>query len=330
MLFTFLLCGYLYSLLHRTALVESLVVKRTAELSQEISERKRAEESVKERESWLRSVMDAVRSAILVIDADSQEIIDANPGAVEMIGVPKEQIVGKMSHQFICSPDSEASPVADARRTGDQSEFELLRANGEKIPILKTAKSTTMNNRQYLIESFLDISERKQLEETLRALSLFDELTGIYNRRGFLTLAEQDLKLAKRANMFRLLFFIDLDQMKGINDNLGHHEGDAALKDTAAILKKTFRESDIIARIGGDEFVVLASGASNVHIDILTTRLLKNIQAYNEEGNRKFTLSLSFGITQYDPAFHCPIQELISRADSIMYAQKKKRYSPAS
>ena len=95
-------------------------------------------------------------------------------------------------------------------------------------------------------------------EEALLALSLTDELTGLYNRRRFFVLTEQCLKVAVRTKKRSLLLFIDMDDLKWINDHYGHNEGDQALIDLANILKKTFRESDIIARIGGDEFVVLS------------------------------------------------------------------------
>jgi len=330
LLFTFLLSGYLFTLLHRAAQVERLVVKRTAELSQEITERKQAEEFLKESENELKTIMNSVQARIMIIDAESFKIVDVNPVAAEMIGSPKEQIVGETCYKFVCPHEKGKCPVGETGKTADRSEGELLTANSKTIPVIKSVNLIMMKDRRYFIESFMDISERKQLEETLRTLSLVDELTGIYNRRGFLTLAERDLKLAKRTNTPRLLLFIDLDQMKTINDTLGHQEGDLALIDTASILKKSFRDSDIIARIGGDEFVVLAPGASSSHAGILVSRLQGNVGLHNETGNRRFKLSLSLGITQYSPESPCSVDELLSRADSQMYAQKKKRYSPAS
>jgi diguanylate cyclase (GGDEF)-like protein/PAS domain S-box-containing protein len=333
LLFTFLLSGYLFTLLHRTKQVERLVIKRTAELSQEITERKRAEKDVKESEERLKIIMDSVQAAIMVIDAESLKIVDVNPVAVEMIGFPKEQIIGEMCYKFVCPHEKGKCPVIETGKTVDRSEGELLTANGKTIPVIKSVNAIMMKDRRYFVESFMDISERKQLEETLRALSLVDELTGIYNRRGFLTLAERDLKLAKRTNTPRVLLFIDLDQMKSINDTLGHQEGDLALIDTASILKQAFRDSDIIARIGGDEFVVLAAVTEVAErtrdpFKALTSRLKEKVGLHNETENRRFKLSMSLGITHYSPESSCSVDELLSRADSQMYAQKKKLYSP--
>jgi len=161
-------------------------------------------------------------------------------------------------------------------------------------------------------------------EEALLALSLIDELTGLYNRRRFFVLTDQYLKLSVRTKKRLLLLFIDMDNLKWINDHHGHNEGDQALIDLANILKKTFRESDIIARIGGDEFVVL-SESTDENGEIVLTRLYENIKDHNAKGSRCYTLSISVGTTQFDPKYPISIDELLSKADALMYAQKRKK-----
>jgi diguanylate cyclase (GGDEF)-like protein len=161
-------------------------------------------------------------------------------------------------------------------------------------------------------------------EEALLALSLIDELTGLYNRRRFFVLTDQYLKLSVRTKKRLLLLFIDMDNLKWINDHQGHNEGDQALIDLANILKKTFRESDIIARIGGDEFVVL-SESTDENGEIVLTRLYENIKDHNAKGSRCYTLSISVGTTQFDPKYPISIDELLSKADALMYAQKRKK-----
>jgi two-component system cell cycle response regulator len=161
-------------------------------------------------------------------------------------------------------------------------------------------------------------------EETLLALSLTDELTGLYNRRRFFVLTEQYLKVAIRTRKRLLLLYIDMDDLKWINDQCGHNEGDQALIHLSKILKKTFRESDIIARIGGDEFVVLLE--SNVENDeMLITRLYENIKDCNAKGSQTYKLSISVGAAPFDPENPISIDELLSKADALMYAQKRKR-----
>jgi diguanylate cyclase (GGDEF)-like protein/PAS domain S-box-containing protein len=191
-----------------------------------------------------------------------------------------------------------------------------------------------------------DITERKQAEEKLRhyadelekanrelerlvaevrELSLTDELTNLYNRRGFLTLAQQQLRIANRTSRGLSLFYFDLDNMKRINDELGHKAGDKALKETARMLGRTFRDSDIIARIGGDEFVVMAIESPEGGMDGFTSRLWKNLERRNRRANVSYPLSVSMGIAHYDPANPCLIEDLLSRADRLMYKNKKAK-----
>jgi diguanylate cyclase (GGDEF)-like protein len=163
-----------------------------------------------------------------------------------------------------------------------------------------------------------------KVEEALLALSLTDELTGLYNRRRFFVLTEQYMKLSVRTKKKLLLLFIDMDNLKWINDHHGHNQGDQALIDLANILKKTFRESDIVARIGGDEFVVL-SESTDENGEIVLTRLYENVKDHNAKTSRCYALSISVGATQFDPKYPISIDELLSKADALMYAQKRKR-----
>jgi diguanylate cyclase (GGDEF)-like protein len=168
-----------------------------------------------------------------------------------------------------------------------------------------------------------DTSERKRAEALVRLLSLTDELTGLYNRRGFLTLAEQQLKLAARTRRRMYLLFVDLDGMKAINDTLGHQEGDQAIREAAALLKNTYRESDIIARIGGDEFAVLVPEARKEDGRALTARLERNLAALEKKEGLPFKLSLSIGIVSCDASDPCSLEVLLDRADRMMYEQKQ-------
>ena len=173
-------------------------------------------------------------------------------------------------------------------------------------------------------------TECRVLEDVLRNLSLRDELTGLYNRRGFLTLSEQQLKTAHRLKKSALLIFADLDRMKWINDKFGHHEGDRALIKAAEILKEVFRESDIIARIGGDEFVVLAMETHDTNEYIINTRLNEKLDAYNTGGPRRYMISFSIGFAKYDPENPCSIEKLLTQADTNMYKQKRKKQKDTS
>ena len=150
-----------------------------------------------------------------------------------------------------------------------------------------------------------EITQRKVMEEDLRAMSLTDDLTGLNNRRGFLTLATQYLKMVNRQKNSTFLFYADVDRFKHINDAYGHSEGDKVLIDIAKILRKSFRDSDIIARIGGDEFVALPIGFHNFDPEVINKRLSVSFKELNYEYNRKYNISISVGIAFYDPENPC-------------------------
>ena len=120
-----------------------------------------------------------------------------------------------------------------------------------------------------------------------------------------------------------MLVFADFDGLKQINDALGHPEGDRALIETADVFRETFRESDIIARIAGDEFVVLAIETNGVPAEILITRLQQSLEVRNARKERRYKLSLSVGLARYDPELPCSIDELLARADRAMYEKKR-------
>jgi len=170
-----------------------------------------------------------------------------------------------------------------------------------------------------------EIVECKRVEAEIREISFRDELTGLYNRRGFITMAEQQLKAAKRAKSQIMFVFIDVDDLKGINDTLGHKEGDKVLIDTATILRATFRESDILARIGGDEFAVLASDVTELSMGAFSLRLQQGIDDWNGREFHQYQLALSWGAVTYVPESSLSLDQLISAADKLMYAQKKTK-----
>ncbi len=167
--------------------------------------------------------------------------------------------------------------------------------------------------------------ERQRMQHKLQNMSLLDDLTGIYNRRGFFMLAEQQLRIAYRGNRRVALMFADLDGLKQINDNYGHTEGDQALIQTAEIFRNTFRYSDIVARVGGDEFAILLLNAPHESLNTIQPRLQQNIAACNRQRDKDCLLSISYGIVYADAGNRCSLNELLTRADELMYAQKRSK-----
>jgi diguanylate cyclase (GGDEF)-like protein len=170
------------------------------------------------------------------------------------------------------------------------------------------------------------LRDRQRVLEELRTLSLSDELTGLYNRRGFFILAEQQIKIATRTKRGMLLVSADLDGLKKINDGFGHHEGDRAIVDAGQLLRQSFRESDIISRIGGDEFVILITEKPEINAEVLFGRLRKNLESHNHRVQRPYPFSISMGVATFDPQNPVDLNTLLIAADKSMYTNKKQKH----
>lgn len=176
------------------------------------------------------------------------------------------------------------------------------------------------------------VTGHRQAEDELRALSselqhlaITDDLTGLRNRRGFLLLAEQARKLAHRTRARCLLVFIDIDGLKRVNDTFGHREGDALILDAARVLAAVFRDTDVIARVGGDEFAVLALSEGARSAETIGRRLQARIDELNQQSGRRYALAMSYGIEELPAATHLSLEEQLARADHAMYATKRER-----
>ena len=270
--------------------------------------------------------------AITLTRLQDGRIMEVNEGFVNISGYRYEEVAGKTTFDLhIWANEEERVAVVDElSRNGKVHGRELHLKNkaGELLTGLFTAEVITINNEKCILSSVSDISERKRMEEEIRELSLRDPLTGLYNRRGFFAIAEREIKTANRARKKMHLTFIDCDGLKWINDNLGHEEGDRVLMATAEILVRTFRESDVIARVGGDEFAVLSVYTTDTDQDAFSRRLQQHIAEYNESGPRRYKLDMSWGTCVYDPEFPIYFDELMAAADKLMYANKKAKSIP--
>ncbi|MEN6413864.1 MAG: diguanylate cyclase response regulator [Veillonellales bacterium] len=176
-------------------------------------------------------------------------------------------------------------------------------------------------DREVLARTLYFSMERQRVVEKLQIVSMYDELTGVYNRRGWLALAQQQLQVAERTNKKMALFFVDLDSMKLINDTFGHQAGDEALIRAADLLHSTFRRSDIIGRFGGDEFVILSLDVNPEFSQTMLVRLAER-QCLDK---RQPQLPLSIGVAYYDPEKPANMEELLAEADKRMYEDKRRK-----
>ncbi|MBI5408822.1 MAG: diguanylate cyclase [Nitrospirae bacterium] len=301
----------------------------------DVTERRHIEEVLRENEERFRTIFNTSPIGIIVTNSEGR-LLQTNPAFQNMLGYTHEELYKGFT--YITHPDDVEEnlkmfhEMVEGKRNYYKTEKRYYRKDGGIIWANLSATAVRDQNGRFKYNLVLieDITGRRKLEEKLRAAAITDELTGLFNRRGFFALAEQQIKLAHRKSSRLYLLYLDLDGLKIINDECGHKMGDQALLDTANILKRSFRESDLICRIGGDEFVVLLTDPSEPDVnDVIIKHLRENLRLYNEHGGRCYELLVSLGVACYDPERPCSIDDLLSLADELMYDDKKRHKSKA-
>lgn len=294
--------------------------------------RQRSENELQAIQEKYRSLVDSTEDSIYLVDADCNYLF-MNKKHRKRLALEDVSLDGKSYEDYHTAEESGEfkKRIEQVCRTASSSQYEhqSLRDGRYFIQTFSPVKNEHGRITAVTVVS-KNISDRRQMENELRALSLTDELTGLYNRRGFLTLAEQQLRIATRLKKRVYLLAADLDDLKIINDTFGHQEGDSALIETANILRDNFRESDIIARIGGDEFVVMPIEMTEDRSEIILERLGRGFEKNNQKNSLRYRISISVGVTWYDPAEPVSIDQMLATADNSMYEQKKlRKLSPA-
>jgi diguanylate cyclase (GGDEF)-like protein len=332
------------------------IVIATAGLNRELSRRKQTEQAITEQKSLLQSILDTCNDAIVVADG-SGKIILRNPAALRM----HTDLVDRVGEEV---PRKLGFYRSDETTLFSYQDLPLCRAlKGDHVdnlemclhPVCEPRVHWALASSRPLISEakilgavvfYRDITERKELENKLASyteelkssnlelqkaqialeqLASADELTGLHNRRGFVALAAQSIKLARRSQKSFALVFVDLDGLKKINDTLGHGNGDLAITDAAYVLSDSFRHCDVLGRLGGDEFAVLMSDADQESARIVKKRLADKVDKLNAKGHRPYTLSLSIGMLICNSDEEAPLEALLGRVDALMYEEKKKK-----
>jgi two-component system cell cycle response regulator len=250
--------------------------------------------------------------------SNALDILEREPFDVILLDLALPDSIGVGTFSQICVRVPEVPIIVTTALENKDHAVEVLREGAQDYLVKGEI------DLKVLRRSLLYAIERHRTRVLLQQLSFNDELTGLLNRRGFLSMAQQQMKIAQREDWDLVLLFADLDSLKNINDNFGHTEGDRALKAVAGVLKKTFRTSDIIARLGGDEFIVLAINAPAAGIQTMTDRLQSNLDRQNSQ-NRYYQLSLSMGIAQFDQERVTTLEAMIVEADKALYENKRKK-----
>jgi diguanylate cyclase (GGDEF)-like protein/PAS domain S-box-containing protein len=296
----------------------------------DITQRLQAEKELEQLRMFSESISQTMTEGLVLTDSEGRFTF-VNPAAAQMLGYSPGEMVEQPVLSFIPKDQHAAVRRADEKRAkgvADRYELDFLRKDGARRTFYVSG-GPRIQGAQFggTMAVLTDITERKRMEEEIRALSLHDDLTGLYNRRGFMTLAEHSLKTATRMQKTVALIYLDVDNLKRINDTSGHKTGDRALVEIGFILKKSFREADIIGRLGGDEFAVLAMESTKMNAEQLTLRLQDRLDLFNARSSAEagFTLAASMGVTTRPPDRPDAVEELLSRADLLMYEQKRLR-----
>lgn len=201
-----------------------------------------------------------------------------------------------------------------------------LRAlNGGQMGTLCIIDDEPRDFDEHDLSALKDLAAMAEQELAALQLAVLDELTEISNRRGFITLVGHAIRMCVRQKMSASLVFFDLDKFKLINDTHGHVEGDRALVAFANILHKTLRESDLVARIGGDEFAALLLDTPKASAVDVIARLQGRVEEYNQQASHDYKIDFSFGIVDFDPLLHADVEALLADGDTLMYECKQRK-----
>ena len=295
----------------------------------DMTKRKHAEEELQASEILYRRLFEAAQDGILILDPKTGQIEKVNPYLVNMLHRSYDDFLGKKFWEISPFKDTllSQSYFQEIQNKGyiHYKDIPLETKEGNQVAVEFVSSVFAVNSKKVIQCNIRNITDRKQMEDEFRTLSVTDQLTGLYNRRGFITVAEQQLKITERTGNRLLMLFADVDNLKWINDNFGHLKGDEALIETANIFKRVFRESDVIARIGGDEFAVLAFGHPKEYSDMSINRLEQQINIHKNRENRGYNLSISIGIAARGTENRISLDELMAQADAKMYEHKKSK-----
>jgi len=306
-------------------------ISGTVGIAIDVTDRKSLYEALQTQKVYFATLFENAPEAIAILD-EHDHIIRINGQFTTMFGYTEDEALGRNINDLIVPGEGveEGEKLTARVAAGEKLRAEAQRRHKDGHSLWVAIAATPFGvvdqpGRVYAM--YHDISARKYAEDELKALLLVDQLTGLHNRRAFIALSEQALKLATRQERDVLMIFIDVDQLKHINDTHGHLVGDRALIDTARVLRESCREADLIARLGGDEFVALMTVDSDQTAELVCERITARVATHNREIDRGYELSLSLGAKR-SKAEGTMLVDLLAQADTALYEQKRGRGRP--
>ncbi len=325
---------YVLSLLFLALTVAVVFSQRSALLST-IDSLETAHREQLESERRYRVLFDACSDALFVQGQTDDEaapvFTEVNEAACMTLGYSRPELLA-ISAEEVIAPEARRATHQHWQTLHDAHhlvfETTLLTRDNERLPVEMSARQIEIHSQTLYLAIARDIATRKEEEERLLGISHRDDLTGLLNRRGFFAMVDQARPRARRLSAQVLLMYFDVDGLKHVNDRLGHAAGDVLVIAAADTLRLTFRQDDILARIGGDEFVALAIlGRDHERLDQQTmlARLEHNVADKRAELGDDYDLSLSFGTIVATWEELGRIDALLARADARMYEVKHAR-----
>jgi len=276
----------------------------------------------KQKINLFNNALENITESLVITDEDNR-IIYINNSFINKYKYEKSDILEK--NYSILESEKDEEEFFDFGE--DMMEKYHVDKNGKKFPVIISFAeiNDVFTDIKFKVHVIRDVTEIKKMEMKLKKKAGYDELTGVYNRRAGIEFLKKYLKIADREEYSLILIFIDINNLKKVNDTMGHKTGDELIKNTSRIIEESIRASDVISRIGGDEFLVVLPNCNLTEKRKVEKRIEKKIKKFNEN-NQNYEVSISRGASEYQPGSNMQYDELIQIADDRMYKNKEKYY----
>jgi len=262
----------------------------------------------------------------MILDARDGTVLESNPVAAQLLGRPAQEIIGESVYQWLARPEDASRILTTPEEIGPEGKLidTILRnGDGQTFPAEIAVSQAQWSDSSFLLLRLRDITERKAAEHELKQLARLDGLTGLLNRRAWTAAASRQLELARRYHRPVCLVMLDADHFKQINDQYGHPAGDAVLKALATALAGQLRQTDLLGRLGGEEFGILLPETDAAGLQLVGQRLLQAVRdsRVRHEG-RTLQFTISIGATLRLEHGPDDLETLIKEADDALYQAK--------